>query len=166
MPLVQQLLSQLRLLIVFDDFEQNLTVGGDGYRDATVTEVMAGLARAAARPAGGGLLVTSRYPLPGLGTVLATIAVPPLSPAELRRLFLRLPALRDLDAADCRLLTRTVGGHPRLIEFTDALLRGGRANLSHVRDKLQALADHEHLRHPPPPNPRRRHPRRHGPRGG
>ena len=66
--------------------------------------------------------------------------VPPLSPAELRRLFLRLPALRDLDAEDRRLLTRTIGGHPRLIEFTDALLRGGRASLRHVQVKLRDLA--------------------------
>ncbi len=52
--------------------------------------------------------------------------VPPLSAAELRRMFLRLPALGDLDPADQALLIRAIGGHPRLIEFTDALLRGGR----------------------------------------
>ena len=39
-------------------------------------------------------------------------------------MFLCLPALAELDPADRRLLTRTIGGHPRLIEFTDALLRG------------------------------------------
>ena len=77
----------------------------------------------------GALLITCRYPLPGPDRFLAQIPVPPLSPAELRRLFLRLPALRDLDAEDRRLLMRTIGGHPRLIEFTDALLRGGRCQL-------------------------------------
>ena len=35
---------------------------------------------------------------------------------------------------------RTIGGHPRLIEFTDALLRGGRASLRHVQAKLRDLA--------------------------
>ena len=55
-------------------------------------------------------------------------------------MFLRLPALRDLDPDDRRLLIRTIGGHPRLIEFTDALLRGGRSDLRHVQRKLRDLA--------------------------
>ena len=45
----------------------------------------------------GALLVTCRYPLPGPDRFLAQVPIPPLSAAELRRLFLRLPALRDLD---------------------------------------------------------------------
>ena len=88
----------------------------------------------------GALLVTCRYPLPGPDRFLARIPVPALSAAELRRLFLRLPALRNLDAEDRRLLMRTIGGHPRLIEFTDALLRGGRASLRHVQARLRDLA--------------------------
>ena len=63
-----------------------------------------------------------------------------MSPAELRRLFLRLPALRDLGAEDRRVLARAIGGHPRLIEFTDALLRGGHASFRHVQVKLRDLA--------------------------
>jgi hypothetical protein len=55
-------------------------------------------------------------------------------------MFLRLPELRDLAAEDRALLTRTIGGHPRLIEFTDALLRGGHANLRQVQNKLRDLA--------------------------
>ena len=96
-----------------------------------------------ANAAKGALLVTSRYPLPGLAPLLAEIPVPALSPSELRRLFLRLPALRDLDPDERRLLHRTIGGHPRLIEFVDALLRGGRANLIHVQTKLRDLTDRE-----------------------
>ena len=91
----------------------------------------------------GALLVTCRYPLPGPDRFLARIPVPPLSPAELRRLFLRLPALRDLGPEDRRLLIRAIGGHPRLIEFTDALLRGGHASLRHVQVKLRDLARRE-----------------------
>jgi hypothetical protein len=41
------------------------------------------------------------------------------------------------------LLHRTVGGHPRLIEFVDALLRGGRASLKQVQAKLRDLARNE-----------------------
>ena len=131
------LLKSHQLLLVFDDFEQNLTAGGDAFADPAVDEVITGLADAAET---GGLLVTCRYPLPGPDRFLAQIPLPPLSDAELRRLFLRLPALRDLDAEDRRLLMRTIGGHPRLIEFTDALLRGGRASLRHVQAKLRDLA--------------------------
>jgi tetratricopeptide (TPR) repeat protein len=91
----------------------------------------------------GALLITSRYRLPGPDLFLAEVPVPALSPAELRRMFLRLPALAELDPADQRLLTRTIGGHPRLIEFTDALLRGGRASLRHIQSRLRDLArDH------------------------
>ena len=131
------LLKSHQLLLVFDDFEQNLTAGGDAFADPAVDEVITGLADAAET---GGLLVTCRYPLPGPDRFLAQIPLPPLSGAELRRLFLRLPALRDLEAEDRRLLMRTIGGHPRLIEFTDALLRGGRASLRHVQAKLRDLA--------------------------
>lgn len=41
------------------------------------------------------------------------------------------------------MLHRTVGGHPQLIEFIDALLRGGRANLKQVQAKLRDLARNE-----------------------
>ena len=131
-----------RLLVVFDDFEQNLTPGGGAFADPAIDEVITALADAAET---GGLLVTCRYPLPGPDRFLARIPIPPLSAAELRRMFLRLPALADLDLEDRRLLMRTIGGHPRLIEFTDALLRGGRASLRHVQARLRDLArDHGH----------------------
>ena len=136
------LLKSRRLLVVFDDFEQNLTPGGDAFTDPTVDEVITALADAAET---GGLLVTCRYPLPGPDRFLAQIALPPLLAAELRRMFFRLPALRDLDAGDRRLLMRTIGGHPRLIEFTDALLRGGRASLRHVQARLRDLARAQHV---------------------
>ena len=38
------------------------------------------------------------------------------------------------------MLARAVGGHPRLIEFTDALLRGGRSGFRHVQARLRDLA--------------------------
>ena len=110
---------------------------GTRFLDPAIDEVITALADAAET---GALLVTCRYPLPGPDRFLAQIPIPPLSAAELRRMFLRLPALRDLEAEDRRLLMRTIGGHPRLIEFTDALLRGGRASLRHVQAKLRDLA--------------------------
>ena len=134
------LLADERLLVVFDDFEQNLTDGGDGFADPAFEEIFAALTEAAEA---GALLVTCRYPLPGPDRFLARITVPALSPAELRRMFLRLPALRALEPEDRRVLVRAVGGHPRLIEFTDALLRGGHAGFRHVQAKLRDLARRE-----------------------
>jgi tetratricopeptide (TPR) repeat protein len=134
---IADLLADQRLLVVFDDFEQNLTIGGEAFADPAFDEMITALADAAEA---GALLVTCRYPLPGLDRFLAQVSLPQLSPTELRRLFLRLPALDSLDADDKRLLMRTIGGHPRLIEFTDALLRGGRASLRHVQTRLRDLA--------------------------
>jgi hypothetical protein len=137
LAVIRQLLGSVRLLVMLDDFEQNLTPGGDAFLDPAVGEALDGLV-GAADP--GALLVTCRYPLPGPDRFLVQVPVPPLSPAELRRMFLRLPALRDLEADQRRLLMRTIGGHPRLIEFTDALLRGGHASFRHVQVKLRELA--------------------------
>jgi len=123
--------------VVFDDFEQNLTSGGAQFTSPAASEALATLAGAARA---GKLLITCRYPLPGPDLFLAQIPLPALSASELRRLFLRLPALAALSPADRLLLMRTIGGHPRLIEFTDALLRGGRSNLTHVQTKLRDLA--------------------------
>jgi hypothetical protein len=142
---VTRLLSTRRLLLVLDDFEQNLNAGGSAYHDPALGDLLAELADAATTPTGGRLLITCRYPLPQPDPDLANIPVPPLTIAELRRLFLRLPALRDLPADDQRLLIRTIGGHPRLIEFVDALLRRGTTNLPHIRGKLRALAKDQGL---------------------
>ena len=134
------LLQRTRLLLVFDDFEQNLELGDAtiAFSDPGFAEVFDTLCRAADV---GRLLVTSRYPLPDADAFLLEVPVPALSPAELRRLLLRLPALRELDAADRRVLSETIGGHPRLLEFVNALLRGGRGNLKEVTVKLRDLAD-------------------------
>jgi tetratricopeptide (TPR) repeat protein len=134
--IVANLLQGLRMLVVFDDFEQNLTPGGAEFLDPAIEGAMTQLADAADT---GALLLTCRYPLPGADRLLVPVPIPPLSGTELRRMFLRLPALRDLDSDDRRLLTRTIGGHPRLIEFTDALLRS-RASLRYVETKLRDLA--------------------------
>src|SRR5665811_1094059 len=68
-----------------------------------------------------------------------------LTGSELRRLFLRLPALRALPQEDRTLVARAIGGHPRLIEFVDALLRRGRTELRDTARKLRALAREHQL---------------------
>ncbi|WP_426512317.1 CHAT domain-containing protein [Dactylosporangium sp. McL0621] len=133
-------LRERRILLVFDDFEQNLTVGGDAFADPGFAEVFATLTGAAER---GKILVTSRYPLPG-AAALSRVDVGPLSDAELARLLLRLPGVRALSTEDMQLIVATVGGHPRLVEFVDALLHGG-ARLPEVTERLRTLTRLEHL---------------------
>jgi hypothetical protein len=153
-------LEQNRLLLVFDDFEQNLTPTGGAFRDLAGAESLVGrlvdrLALAAARApvdAGGGLLVTSRYRLPDpFGVLLPQIEVPRLNAPELRRLLLRLPALTQLKPDEHRVVVSTIGGHPRLIEFVDAILRGGRSDLADVTIRLRQLAQAEGIPIDDPP---------------
>src|ERR1017187_10336415 len=67
---VAALLTVCRLLVVFDDFEQNLTSGGHGFLDPVIDDVITDLADAAQT---GALLITSRYPLPGPDRFLADV---------------------------------------------------------------------------------------------
>src|SRR5664280_1672804 len=46
---------------------------------------------------------------------------------------------------DRTMVARAIGGHPRLIEFVDALLRGGRTELRATARKLHALAREHQL---------------------
>ncbi|WP_322767000.1 CHAT domain-containing protein, partial [Frankia sp. Cr1] len=140
---VGRLLAQARLLVVFDDFEQNLTPGGERFLDPGFAEVFDGLCAAGCA---GRLLVTCRYPVPDADSYLLPVGVPALSPAELGRLLLRLGSLAGVSAADRRLLAATIGGHPRLIEFVDALLRdGARGRLPEVTRRLRTLASEQHV---------------------
>ncbi|HEX8344070.1 MAG TPA: CHAT domain-containing protein [Actinoplanes sp.] len=147
--LVGQLLHAVPVVLVFDDFEQNLSPGGMAFLDPAFDEVFTGWCEAVGA---GVILVTCRYPLPDDDRYLVPVQVGQLTPAELRRLLLRLPSLRALTGDDLRLLTRTIGGHPRLIEYVDALLRGRPARLREVQTKLRRLAAREgiDLRRPRP----------------
>ncbi|MFI6365506.1 CHAT domain-containing protein [Nocardia sp. NPDC050630] len=132
---VHRLLAGSRVLLLFDDFEQNLTrPGGAQFLDPGFAEQFSLLCRSART---GRLLVTCRYPVPG---GLTEVGLTPLSPAELKRMFLRLPQISGLRAEEQRLVARTIGGHPRLIEFVDALLRGGDGTLRPVGERLRRLA--------------------------
>ena len=139
LELVAALLAQARLVLLFDDFEQNLTRDARGFTDAAFADTFARLCSAADT---GRVVVTCRHPVPDSEADLLRVDLPALSPAELGRMFLRLPALRELPATDRRLIWRTIGGHPRLIEFVDVLLREGvNARMRSVTAKLRALAE-------------------------
>ncbi|WP_238011771.1 CHAT domain-containing protein [Dactylosporangium sp. AC04546] len=142
-PALAEELRSRRVLLLFDDFERHLTVGGEAFHDPGFADAFAALCKAAER---GKILVTSRHPLP-CDVPLLRVEVPRMGDAELGRLLLRLPALRDLDPDDRATVLETVGGHPRLVEFVDALLHGegGRARLPEVTERLRALARRERI---------------------
>jgi len=134
--LVHKALNEQPVLLVLDDFEQNLSQGGSDFLDPDVDAALAELAIHARH---GRLLVTCRYPVPGADGWLQRVTLGALSAAEVRKLVLRLPALHGLQSDELSRVLRLIGGHPRMLEFLDALLRGGRGRLPHVSRKLKDL---------------------------
>ena len=104
--LLARALAEHPVLLVLDDFEQNLTLGGDAFLDPDTRDALGMLAGQART---GRLLLTCRFPVPGLDGRFHAIAVPPLSAAETRKHLLRLPALKaQLEAGSA--LPRSVTG--------------------------------------------------------
>ncbi len=135
-----RVLRQHPVLLVLDNFEDHLTPDGTAFTDPGTSSVIEQLAESCGA---GRLLVTCRYPLPGLQNLLRHLTIGPLSPGETRRLVLRLEGLRTLTGEDAALVHRLVGGPPRVLEFLDALRRRG-ASIDRVRQKFTALArDHD-----------------------
>lgn len=124
------------VVLVLDNFEDNLTPDGAGFAEEGTAAVLENLAEACGA---GRLLVTCRHPLPGLPNLLRQIGIGPLSPSETRRLFLRLAGLRTLAGEDAMLVHKLIGGHSRVLEFLDALRRRG-ASTDQVRRKFHQLA--------------------------
>jgi len=126
-----------RLLLVLDNFEDNLYLGGETFAEPVTGAVVTALARSAAT---GRLLVTSRYPVGPLAGLLHDVRVVPLSRAQARKLLLRLPALDQLSGSDSAAVLRVTGGHPRLMELVDAAMRGNTSRLSSMADRLDRYA--------------------------
>jgi len=135
--LLARALAEHPVLLVLDDFEQNLSVGGDAFLDPDTQDALATLADQART---GRLLITCRYPLPSPEGRFHNVAVPPLSAAETRKKLLRLPALAAQMAAGSALPRFVTGGHPRILEFLDALLGAAPGRGGPVAKKLRELA--------------------------
>ena len=133
------LLRELPLILVLDNFEDNLTRADGCYRltDPLLAEF---LVQFLAAPGRGRLLVTCRYrfSLPGdAAAALEWIALEPLSFAETTHLAWSLPQLDALEAADLQTLWAGVGGHPRTLETVDALLNRGQGRLTRITKDLR-----------------------------
>jgi CHAT domain/TIR domain len=141
---IANLLANHQLLLVLDNFEDNLKLEPKGivFRDPATAQLIQLLCRSAQR---GKLLITSRYPVPEAGEWLATEEPGPLSPAQTRKLMLRLSALRAQEPDGLRLIHRSIGGHPRMLEYLDAILRRGKARVPDVVRRLNEQAKRQGL---------------------
>ena len=138
--LAEEVLPVLPMVVLLDNFEDNLHAadgGGWQVRDPELAAFLAGWVR---RPGMSRLVFTCRYPfaLPGMAERrLADLHLGPLSAAETRKLMWRLPGLDALPAGDRDRAYRNVGGHPRTLEYLDALLRGGQARFDDVAERME-----------------------------
>ena len=85
------------------------------------------------------LLITSRHPFTLPGTAEGALSfrqLGALSRAETMKLAWSLPALDQLDERQLEQVWRLAGGHPRSLEYLDALLSGGRARYPDVTARL------------------------------
>lgn len=135
-----ELLEQTPVTLLLDNFEDNLDLGADlNFVDAELPAFLTAWIHAAGR---GRILVTSRYPfaLPGDAHLQLHVQhVGPLSLAETMKLMWRLPRLDALSPEDRQLAWADVGGHPRTLEYLDALLSGGQARFPDVKRRLEGL---------------------------
>ncbi|MGI5241594.1 tetratricopeptide repeat protein [Dactylosporangium sp. CA-139066] len=135
----EHVLHEVRILVVLDNFEDNLTADGTAIADAGLAGLLAAWAGA---PAGSRLLVTSRHPVPLPGGRLLAQPVGPLSAAETGKLLWSLPHI-DRHATDdpaVEQIWRVVGGHPRSLEYLDALLGHGHARFEDITARLADAA--------------------------
>jgi tetratricopeptide (TPR) repeat protein len=127
------------LLLLLDNFEDNLVPANSAFQVAD-TELGTFLATWMHTSGRARLLITSRYPfvLPEqVERHLVFQHLGPLSWAETRKLFWRLPGLDALSPADQQQAYLNVGGHPRTLEYLDALLRSGQARFADVAIRME-----------------------------
>ena len=132
-------LDHVPVLVLLDNFEDNLRSSGDagyGVSDQVLADLLAAWV---ADPGRARLLVTCRYrftPPGGAQRGLLFRQLGALSRAETMKLAWSLPALDRLDEGQLEQVWRLAGGHPRSLEYLDALLSGGRARYPDVTGRL------------------------------
>lgn len=135
----EYVLEAAPLLLVLDNFEDNLINSGGQPREFR-DESLAGLLAAWAQtPGRSRLLVTCRYPfrLPDdAGTRLLWRQLGPLTAAETLKLVWSLPSLDALEDGEIEQAWRMVGGHPRTLEYVDALLGRGQGRFPDITTRL------------------------------
>ncbi|WP_327004840.1 tetratricopeptide repeat protein [Dactylosporangium sp. NBC_01737] len=136
-------LGDVPVLLVLDNFEDNLDPDTHAITDDSLAQLLATWVMAPARSR---LVVTSRHPIAlpgGAEGRLRAVPVGPLSAAETGKLLWSLPHIdRHATTGDVlEQVWRLVGGHPRSLEYLDALLGGGQARFADITARLEAAAE-------------------------
>jgi hypothetical protein len=134
----EHVLGQRPVLVVLDDFDDNLSAESGQWivRDPALACL---LASAADAPYQIRLLITCRhrFTLPvANGQALGFRYLGPLSRFAAAELVTSLPALRLLGEQELDHAWRLLGGHPRSMEYLDALLATGRVRFPDVARRL------------------------------
>lgn len=134
----EHVLGQVPVLVVLDNFDDNLSAESAEWavHDPALASL---LARWADPPHLGRLLITCRHPfaLPGAaGATLGFRHLGPLSRSSAGELAKSLPTLGRLGQRDLDRAWRLLGGHPRAMEYLDALLGTGHARFPDVARRL------------------------------
>ncbi|HEY2443519.1 MAG TPA: ATP-binding protein [Streptosporangiaceae bacterium] len=134
----ERVLGRLPVLVVLDNFDENLSAESGRW---TVRDPALGglLASWADPPHLGRLLITCRQPftLPGqTGQAFGLRRLGPLSRSEAGELAASLPALAPLGAGEIDRAWRLLAGHPRDMEYLNALLASGRVRFPDVARRL------------------------------
>jgi tetratricopeptide (TPR) repeat protein len=144
LAMLARVIGDVSVLIVLDEAEQNIADDSPAPDDGSPvpladTELPAFIAEWVRLGPGARLLITSRQPLdlPRAAGRLTAHHLGPLSRAETDKLMWRLPALGALERPQRDQAYADVGGHPRALEYVDALLRGGRTPFSQIADRME-----------------------------
>ena len=137
---LREVLDVIPLLLVLDNFEDNVgSPDSDGIRTIRDDSLAGLLAAWASEPGASRMLVTCRYPfiLPENAELnLLDRSLGPLTAAETIKLAWALPRLDALDDDDLEKVWRVVGGHPRTLEYLDALLASGQGRFPDITTRL------------------------------
>jgi len=136
----EHVLGQVPLLLVLDNFDDNLSLeaGTCTIRDPSLIELLTSWADP---PHRGRLLITCRhrFAVPGAAAPwLGFRHLGPLSRSGAVELARSLPALGLLGGPDLDRAWRLLGGHPRAMEYLDALLMAGDVRFPAVAARLGA----------------------------
>jgi hypothetical protein len=135
----QYVLGRVPVLMCLDDFDDNLCA--DTGSLAVGDPALAGLLESwADGPHQGRLLITCRDPfaLPGVaGRAFGWRRLGPLSRSGAAKLAMSMPALGQLDEQQLDHAWRLTGGHPRALEYLDAVLWAGQARFQDVARRLR-----------------------------
>jgi hypothetical protein len=138
----EHVLDRVPLLLVLDNFDENLSLeaGTCTVRDPSLIELLASWGDP---PHRGRLLITCRhrFAVPDAAAPrLRFRQLGPLSRSGAIELAMSLPALGLLGDPDLDRSWRLLGGHPRAMEYLDALLAGG-ARFAAVADRLAGVLE-------------------------